>query len=279
MRRSALVKVPSFSRKDEPGRNRANLAYSLRNRSFWRAARDGGVAPDRRRPLRPRQVPRCAAGHDPAEGQRAVQGGAGVPGALGPGERCVRRGIPCTSPVRTVVDCAAACLVDGEALWDLVDSALCKKLMQPSRLDRGQRAGVGGGPGRPAAPPRETRAGARRVAVWRTGGQPARGPAPAEAHRLGLPPGGTSDRGLRRKRPRLPEPTSACANPKILFEYDSDEHHGPRFWIADDARADRIVELGQMVVPLDRFDLRPSSTRLKEILDRRARQFGLRPAA
>jgi hypothetical protein len=58
----------------------------------------------------------------------------------------------------------------------------------------------------------------------------------------------------------------------ILFEYNSDEHHGPRFWIADDARADRIEELGLMVVPVDRFDLRPSSTRLKEVLDRRARE-------
>jgi hypothetical protein len=53
---------------------------------------------------------------------------------LGPGDTCTRRRVPCTSPIRTVVECAAAGLVEGETLWDLVDSALCKKLMQPSRL-------------------------------------------------------------------------------------------------------------------------------------------------
>ena len=55
---------------------------------------------------------------------------------------------------------------------------------------------------------------------------------------------------------------------KVLFEYDSDEHHGPRFWLADDARKDRLEELGWTVIVIDRFDLRPSSTRLKEELDR-----------
>ena len=53
---------------------------------------------------------------------------------------------------------------------------------------------------------------------------------------------------------------------KILFEYDSDEHHGPRFWLADDARRERIEELGWTVVVVDRFDLRPSNTRLREKL-------------
>jgi hypothetical protein len=62
---------------------------------------------------------------------------------------------------------------------------------------------------------------------------------------------------------------------KILFEYDSDEHHGPRFWLADDARRDAVEELGWTVVPVDRFDLRPSSTRLKETLDQLVRpRFG-----
>ena len=50
-------------------------------------------------------------------------------------------------------------------------------------------------------------------------------------------------------------------------EYDSDEHHGPRFWLADDARRERIEELGWTVIVVDRFDLRPSSTRLKEKLE------------
>jgi hypothetical protein len=64
---------------------------------------------------------------------------------------------------------------------------------------------------------------------------------------------------------------------KVLFEYDSDEHHGPRCWLADDQRRDRIEELGWTVVPVDRFDLRPSSTRLKDALEKlsAARKAGI----
>ena len=55
-------------------------------------------------------------------------------GRLGPGETCIRWKLPCTSPTRTVIDCAG--LLDDDALCELVDSALCRKLMQPSRLIR-----------------------------------------------------------------------------------------------------------------------------------------------
>ena len=55
---------------------------------------------------------------------------------------------------------------------------------------------------------------------------------------------------------------------KILFEYDSDEHHGPRCWIPDDERKERLEALGWIVVPIDRFDLRPSSTRLRDELEK-----------
>jgi hypothetical protein len=56
---------------------------------------------------------------------------------------------------------------------------------------------------------------------------------------------------------------------KVLFEYDSDEHHGPRCWIADGERVDRVEEeTGWRMVSVDRFDLRPSSTRLREKLER-----------
>ena len=61
--------------------------------------------------------------------------------------------IPCTAPVRTVVDCAE--VLEGDALCDLVDSALCRKLMQPSRLIRAAEAAL-----------RRSR-GARRVAIGR----------------------------------------------------------------------------------------------------------------
>ena len=58
---------------------------------------------------------------------------------------------------------------------------------------------------------------------------------------------------------------------RVLFEYDSDEHHGPRCWLADDERKDRIQALGWTVIVVDRFDLRPSSTRLRTVLERLSR--------
>ncbi len=54
---------------------------------------------------------------------------------------------------------------------------------------------------------------------------------------------------------------------RVLFEYDGDEHHGPRCWIADDERKERLEKLGWTVMSLDRFDLRPSSTRLRDELE------------
>jgi len=67
---------------------------------------------------------------------------------------------------------------------------------------------------------------------------------------------------------------------KVLFEYESDEHHGPRCWLADDARKDRIETLGHRVVPVDRYDLRPSSTRLRDLLGTLSppRSVGIIPA-
>jgi Transcriptional regulator, AbiEi antitoxin len=43
-------------------------------------------------------------------------------------------------------------------------------------------------------------------------------------------------------------------------------HHGPRRWQADDTREDRIEALGWRIEPVDKFDRRPSSTRLRQLL-------------
>lgn len=60
---------------------------------------------------------------------------------------------------------------------------------------------------------------------------------------------------------------------KVFIEYDSDEHHGPRYWIADGERLDRIeAETGWRMVSVDRFDLRPSTSNLRDRLEK------LRPA-
>ena len=66
---------------------------------------------------------------------------------------------------------------------------------------------------------------------------------------------------------------------KVLLEYDSDERHGPRFWVADDVRLDRVEEeTGWRVVPVDRFDLRPSNNNLRDRL-RKLRPLDWKPLA
>jgi hypothetical protein len=186
---------------------------------------------------------------------------------LGPGETAIRRNFRCTSPSRTVVDCVAAGLLDGEAMWDMVDSVLCKKLMQPSRLVRAS--------GRAWAAARGRRRGRlerleRALDVWRSGA-PAGSPPEARLQRKliewGYPRAERQIEVYDDAGRFVARADVGLRDLKVLFEYDSDEHHGPRFWLADHERADRIDELGWTLVPVDRFDLRPSNTRLKTKLD------------
>ena len=48
----------------------------------------------------------------------------------------------------------------------------------------------------------------------------------------------------------------------LILEYDGEEYHGPRRWAIDDAVQAEIEALGYRLERADRFDLRPSSTRL-----------------
>jgi len=196
------------------------------------------------------------------------QGARAFRGRFAPGETCLRRQIPCTSPTRTVVDCAAAGLLDGETLWDLVDSALCKKLTQPSRLVRasGRAWEAARGPRRRCLENLE-----RALDVWRSGA-PAGSPPEARLQRKliqwGFPRAERQVEVFDEEGRFVARADLGLRELKVLFEYNSDEHHGPRFWLADDAREDRLAELGWTVVVVDRFDLRPSSTRLKEELEK-----------
>jgi hypothetical protein len=189
-------------------------------------------------------------------------------GRMGPGEVCSRSKIACTSPTRTIVDCAAAGLVEGEALWELVDSALCRKLMQPSRLVAAS--------GRAWAAARGARRAGlnqleRALDIWRSGA-PAGSPPEARLQRKliewGFPRAERQVEVFDEAGTFVARADVGLREWKVLFEYDSDEHHGPRCWLADDQRKDRIEELGWTVVPVDRFDLRPSSTRLKDVLEK-----------
>jgi hypothetical protein len=189
-------------------------------------------------------------------------------GQFGPGETCVRSKIRCTTPTRTILDCAAAGLVATEALCDLVDSALCKKLVQPSRLVRAS--------GRAWTTARGRRRGRlagleRALDVWRSGA-PAGSPPEARLQRKliewGFPRAERQIEVYDEDGKFVARADVGIRELKVLFEYDSDEHHGPRCWIADDERKERLEELGWTVISLDRFDLRPSSTRLRDALER-----------
>jgi hypothetical protein len=184
------------------------------------------------------------------------------------GETCIRSKVRCTTPTRTILDCAAAGLVDAEALCDLIDSALCKKLLQPSRLVAAS--------GQAWAEARGRRRGRladleRALDVWRSGA-PAGSPPEARLQRKliewGFPRAERQVEVYDEDGTFVARADVGIRELKVLFEYDSDENHGPRCWIADDERKERLEELGWTVVPLDRFDLRPSSTRLRDELEK-----------
>jgi len=196
---------------------------------------------------------------------------------LGPGERAVRARIPCTTPVRTVIDCAE--LQSGEALCDLVDSALCRKLMQPSRLIRAAEFAFRSARGaRRAARGRLLEA----LEVWRSGAPPGSPPEAKLQRRLkewGFPAAQRQVKVYGRDGRFLARADLGIVEWKVLLEYDSDEHHGPRCWIADGERRDRVeAETGWRMVPVDRFDLRPSNDHLRHRLEK-LRPPDSRPAA
>jgi hypothetical protein len=186
---------------------------------------------------------------------------------LSPGQRAERQRLPCTSPVQTVIDCAE--VLEGEALCDLVDSALCRKLMQPSRLITAAEAAW-------RSVRRSRRADLGRLLealeVWRSGAPPGSPPEVKLQRRLkewGFPPAQRQVEVYDKDGRLLARADLGIVEWKVLLEYDSDEHHGPRCWIADGERLDRVEEeTGWRMVSVDRFDLRPSNNNLRDRLKR-----------
>jgi hypothetical protein len=182
-------------------------------------------------------------------------------------DKAVKDRIPCTTAVQTVIDCAE--VLDQEALCDVVDSALCRTLMQPSRLIKAAEAAW-----RSARKARRAGLGRLLVAleVWRSGAPPGSPPEAKLQRRLkewGFPPAQRQVEVYGKDGRFLAKADLGIVEWKVLLEYDSDEHHGPRFWIADDERLDRVEEeTGWRMVPVDRFDLRPSNNNLRDRLER-----------
>jgi hypothetical protein len=276
------------------GLSQHQIDYRVRNKRWWRAARDVFVVAGTRGTWQQQALIACLAGpastvvshltaaavyglaKPPEDPQvtipRKAYGGrlthATVRRAdLRAGERAVKDRIPCTAPVRTVIDCAQ--VLEGEALCDLVDSALCRKLMQPSRLIHAAESAL---PGSRAA----RRAGLARLlealAVWRSGAPPGSPPEAKLQRRLkewGFPPAQRQVEVYDEDGRLLARADLGIVEWKVLLEYDSDEHHGPRCWIADGERVDRVEErTGWRMVSVDRFDLRPSNDNLRRRLER-----------
>jgi hypothetical protein len=205
-------------------------------------------------------IPRKASGH-------RISGARVRRADLGPGQKAERQRLPCTAPIQTVIDCAE--VLEGEALCDLVDSALCRKLMQPSKLIRAAEAAW-----RSARRSRRAAIGRllEALEVWRSGAPPGSPPEMKLQRRLkewGFPAAQRQVKVYDEDGRLLARADLGIVEWKVLLEYDSDEHHGPRCWIADGERVDRVEEeTGWRMVSIDRFDLRPSNNNLRNRLER-----------
>jgi hypothetical protein len=185
-----------------------------------------------------------------------------------PGDRVAVEGIPCTAPVRTMLDTAT--MLAAGALADLIDDALCRPLCSVASVARLLDQPGRGVPGRAKLrtaiepwldgvrprSPAEMRL-VRRIVAWGF-------PAPVRQHVVRSADGahvGTLD--------------LAWPDRLLGLEYDSLRWHNPRHAAHDLAREDRLRALGWRIERADVGDTRPSASRLRELLvevfrDRRA---------
>lgn len=106
--------------------------------------------------------------------------------------------------------------------------------------------------------------------VWRSGASPGSPPEVMLQRRLkewGFPPAQRQVEVYDEAGRLLARADLGIVEWKVLLEYDSDEHHGPRCWIADGERH-RVEAVGWLMIPVDRFDLRPSNHNLRDRLEK-----------
>ncbi len=169
--------------------------------------------------------------------------------------------IPSTSVARTLVDCAT--VVPTEPLADLVDDALVRQLTTVRRI-RGAMVRASERPGRKGLPALELM-----LAVWNdtiTPGSAAEMrlvrrlaewgfPPPVHQHTVSAPSG----------RP-LGRIDLAWPQWRTGLEYDGQRYPTPRRLAHDERRHAQIMAAGWRLYQSDRFDLRPSSDRLRREL-------------
>lgn len=174
-------------------------------------------------------------------------------------DRCRFNRVPVTGVARTIVDCAV--LLDQAALDGLVDAAIGRGLTTYRKI---RAAWDRAGPVRAAD--RLTAA----LAPYTGGAEPR---SEKEAHVLrvlhgwGFPPPVTQH-VIRDENGRfLAKVDFAWPIWRFGLEYLGDEAHPPRAWRRDDRRLARIEAVAWRIEEADRFDLRPSSTRLRTLLN------------
>jgi len=179
---------------------------------------------------------------------------------LQPVDVCVVANIPCTTPARMLVDCAA--VLGHPALCELVDQTLFRHA--DARRVREAMRRAGRAPGRRGLPSLE-----EALAVWTPGPKPG---SPAEMrlvrhlHRLGFP---LPERQwkVRDADGRLVAKID-LAWPRWMLglEYDGEAFHGPRRWGPDDERQDRLAALGWQIGRVTKRDLGPGSSAVEDWL-------------
>ena len=177
---------------------------------------------------------------------------------VAPADRCWFDRVPTTGVARTIVDCAI--LLDQATLDGLVDAAIGRNLTTYRKI---RAAWNRAGPVRAAD--RLTAA----LAPY-TGGAEPRSEKEAHVlrvlHQWGLPPPVTQH-VIRDENGRfLAKVDFAWAPWRLGLEYKGDEFHPPRAWARDDRRLARIEAVAWRIEESDRFDLRPSATRLRTLL-------------
>jgi hypothetical protein len=179
---------------------------------------------------------------------------------VGPQERTRVGPVPCTTPARALLEAAAT--VPASVLEALVDEVLDRRLATPAAVLAAIRRAPAG-QGRAGAPrlrsalepwigaivpgsPAEARL-VRRLSDWGV-------PAPAKQHEVALPSGGRAFIDL------------AWPHRLVGMEYDGTSAHSPRRLPADVAREEELRSMGWWIGRVDRHDLAPSSTRVRDEL-------------
>jgi hypothetical protein len=178
--------------------------------------------------------------------------------ALDSSDRCLFQRFPVTSVARTIVDCAP--LLDQAALERLVDAAIGRGLCRYRQIRAAQRRA-----GRVRGGGRLTEA----LGPYAGGARPR---SEKEAHVLrlfhswGLPPP-ECQYVIRDERGRFVAKVDFGWAPwRFGMEYDGDESHSPRRWRHDDRRQAAVERMDWRIERADRFDTRPSSLRLRNLL-------------